>query len=135
MFPRKYRVCIPQLLASLDLILSAISLFQDHSSGSSPILQNKVDKHQEIWDRSFILYTKSLKTRSFRFRAILLYCFLQLNPHVFLMGFGSGDCYVHCKTFILWSVNYSQSTCEIVRWSQWHHTIIILWYSQCYSNM
>jgi len=29
------------------------------------------------------------------------------SSHRFFMRFGSGDCYVHGKTFILWAVNYS----------------------------
>src|SRR4029434_4606514 len=54
------KTCVPQLLAPLNLMFCAASLYQDNSSESSPIMRDEVGEHMPRDQRPF-LHTVSLQ--------------------------------------------------------------------------
>ena len=78
---------MPQLLAPLNLMYCAVSLCQDNSSESSPIMRNEVGEHMERDLRPF-LHAVSLQVLQ-----ILRSTFVDLasaHPTDFLWGLGRG---------------------------------------------
>src|SRR4029434_10802554 len=54
------KICVPQLLAPLNLMFCAASLCQDNSSESSPIMRDEVGEHM-AWDLRPFLHAVSLQ--------------------------------------------------------------------------
>ena len=91
---------VSQLLAPLNVMFCAASLCQDNSSKSSPIICDEVGEHMAR-DLRLFLHTVSLQILQILRSALVD----SASAHpTFSMGFRSGDCEGHGKTFILQAV-------------------------------
>src|SRR4029434_9742617 len=91
------------------LLFCAASLCQDNSSKSSPIMRDEVGEHMARDLRPF-LHTVSPDPSD---SEVNVCRFDFSSSHRFSMGFRSGDCDGHGKTFILRSVNHFRVDFEV----------------------